>query len=312
VAIRFLVESVDDGATATASTIASELHELGRDVHVVVTRASAANKKADQLARALAREDARHEVVVVIDSDVLLTSSSFEALVLAVTQPRCDAAWAPPIEANVASLSARISSSILDSSLHSFALLSGIDPRGMVGKAMALRRDALDAAGGFGESLDRLGEDMHLAARLRDAGQRIVSVSEPVLSLASHRSLAGVLRRYARWIAVIRGQRAGLLPSYPLLFAAAPLQLALAAVALVRTPSFVAFLALLIVIAGRVQTAVFARTRARRSIRGALASIWLADIVLLAAFVVALTTRRIRWRNSWLRLDQGRIFEVER
>lgn len=312
VAIRFLIARADDAAAAIVTQVSAELRRLGRDARLVVTGASAPNAKADQIARALAAEGERHEIVSVADSDVLMTGASFDELTRTITQQVADAAWAPPVEIRTTTFPARVSAAVLDSSLHSFVLLAGIDPRGMVGKAMAIRRDALDVVGGFGASVDRLGEDMDLAARLRRAGYRTTSVPSPAVSLAHHRTAFAVVRRYARWVSVIRNQRPALLASYPLLFAAAPLQLAASVGALVLSPSWLAVVAVGGVIAARMQTAAFARLRAGRPLTPRLTSIWFADLTLLAALVVAVCAREVRWRGRWLRLDQGRIFEVDR
>lgn len=302
--VRFLVASTDDPAWFTARRVAGELAKRGLDADVVVTAARGPNRKADQLACGLAAAPAA--LVMVADSDVVLDRD----VVVALAASDADASWAPPTEIAPRTNADRASACVLDGSLHAFGLLSALDPAGMVGKVFAVRRDALDAAGGFVALVDRLGEDMELARRLRADGRRVAVVGTAARSLASGRGWVSTVDRYARWITVIRAQRPALLVSYPLLFAAAPLQLALAAAS--SAPLAVGS----IVVAARLLGAVFARMRSGRRVDlGLFAFAFVADLVLLAAFVVGVSRRRFAWRGTTLSIGAGGALvatEVER
>lgn len=304
--IRLLVASADDPAFPVVLDAMAALTSGGRDAAVVVTGARGPNRKADQLHRALQGEAHPHDVVIVADSDVVLSREGVEALVGSLAQGGADAAWAAPVEVSASTRADRASACLLDGSLHSFGLLSALDPAGMVGKLFAIRRDALEAVGGFGALIDRLGEDMELARRLRAAGRRASCVAVPACSVARGRAWSAAVKRYARWISVIRAQRPALLASYPLLFAAAPLQLALALTAVAHERS-VGVVAILLVCAGRWLTAIFARRRSCRPIHGLVLWPWVADLMLLTSFVLALGSRTVRWRGSSLRVERGGV-----
>ena len=218
----FAVARADDPAHDVAQAVCDALRADGRDVAVRVTGASGANQKAAQLARVIAAE--RCDVVVNLDSDVDCATVDLHALVAALGgDGALGAVWAPVVEDGGVTLGDRASDALLAGSLHAFPLLAALDPRGLVGKVVALRREALDRVGGFDALTDYLGEDMELARRLRAAGYRTQAASFVAVSRAEGRTWGAAVVRYARWITVIRAQRPALLASYPALFFATPL-----------------------------------------------------------------------------------------
>lgn len=278
---------------------------------VVLTGARGANRKAAQIAAVLEIEQ-DWDVLVIADADVELDRCAIAELLAPLDDERVGATWAPPVETAPLTFADRASASVLDASLHAFPLLSALDPRGMVGKLFAVKRAALARAGGFSTLVDRLGEDMELARRLRAAGDEIVAVNAFARSLASGRGAREVVERYARWIAVVRAQRAALLPAYPLLLASAPSFIALAIV-LAAAGRPLALAACAIVLAVRLAVAVAARVRTRRPLRPAtlLLAALAADALLLVAFVRAIASARVVWRGVELRVSRGRVASRE-
>jgi ceramide glucosyltransferase len=303
VRLRFLVAQAIDEAANVASVVSADLAELGRDVRVVITVASAPNMKAAQLARALEAEPERAEIVAVADSDVALTAEVLAELLDPLVAGEAEATWVPAVEGSHATLADRASASVLDASLHAFPLLAGLDARSMVGKVFAVRRDALDATGGFAGLVDCLGEDVELSRRLRHRGMRVRPCPAVATSLASGRSWTEVIQRYTRWVAVVRAQRVPLLASYPLLFAATPLVLA-AGIAAMPSDMTGATRAIAFALAVRLGIAVLARRRSGHPARPttALFDGLMADALLLAAFASALTRRYVVWRGVRLEL----------
>lgn len=295
--IIFAVASRKDGAFDVASRVARQIGEKAR---VDITHANSGNRKASQIAHALATSPPA-DVVVTGDSDVVLNHGDVAALVAALaSEPTCVAVWAPPVERAAAeTLGDLISQSILGASLHAFPLLAHIDHETMVGKLVAFRRGTLDAVGGFHAMVSILGEDMELGKRLRAHGQVIRSTSILACSHAERRSFEDVFQRYIRWASVIRTQRPTRLIGYPLLFCAWPL---IAFFSLVDgSPFSIAGVALATVI--RMLTAWRALVLTHANRRTALAAP-LADGMLLVAFVVALWSRRIDWRGASLELNR--------
>lgn len=306
-----------DPARPRVESVAAELQRAGVDVRTRVVRPNGPNHKVAQLAGVADPLLSRFDVVIVVDSDVDLTGFDFGPLVAAVTgdpEGRMGAAFCPPVERDARTQGDRISAAVLQASLHGFGLLGALDPRGFVGKTFAVATPALARIGGFASLVRCLGEDMELARRLRAQGLVTRMVPTPVSSRASGRTVAQVVARYARWVMVIRAQRPALLPSYPLLFGAAPLALALALGAAAEAPA----VALSVCAATLIIRLAVVRAAARTSGQPGkwapgLAYGLLADLVLLAAFFRALGPATVRWRGRVLRLGpNGRLLEPSR
>ena len=297
--VVFAVGDAEDAAYPVARRAAATLRRRGVDASVIVTHASGLNHKAAQLACAVAQTHAR--IVVVADSDVALREGDVARLYAPLAGGTVMAAWAPPVEnGDVLTAGDHASRAVLDASLHAFPLLGAIDESGLVGKLFAIRREALDAIGGFESLVEVIGEDMELARRLRAHGYRSVMVRGLVArSMASGRPLGAVLARYTRWLVVIRMQRPLLLLSYPLLLAPAPLLFLALALSGERTVLFLALLFRLLVscIARAFAGLRFAPLRA--AVQGVVA-----DVTLLAACAAALSSRDVRWRGRTLRVSR--------
>jgi ceramide glucosyltransferase len=299
--VLFAVGRGDDAAEPIAQRVSANLRARGVNAVVVVTHARGPNHKADQLARALATPLARvARTVVVADSDVQLEPDGVARLVAALSGAH--AVWAPPVELGPAETWGDLASqAVLDASLHSFPLLAGIDPRGLVGKLFAVRHEALDAVGGFGALTSHLGEDMELARRLRRSGHRIVVAPQLARAMARGRHLHDVIARYRRWLLVVRMQRPLLLLSYPLLLAPAPLLAALLAMSLVAHDSTLATTSAA-GLAIRVGVACAARVVAGLPVAPlrALLQSFVGDLLLLAAAAGACASRDVAWRGRHL------------
>lgn len=309
--IALAVESPEDEAAPYAERARDLLVRRGFAAEVHYTHARGPNHKADQLARVLSRAGTA-EVVLVVDSDVDLTGTDLDALVAPLlVDPSLGATWAPPVEVSPAStLGDHASHAVLAGSLHAFPLLGLLDGAGLVGKLVAVRGSALAKAGGFGALVDYLGEDMELARRLAERGYASRLVPLHARSVVAARSLGAVLARFARWIAVIRGQRPLLLVSYPALFAATPLLLVASALAALEVP-LAGLAAGALALLSRAVVALAARRAAGLPLRARtmLVDVALADVVLLAAFTRALWSRQLVWRGNNLRLGDAGLLE---
>jgi ceramide glucosyltransferase len=301
--VVFAVAHEDDPALPIAREACAALREAGRDARVQITDAVGPNQKSSQLARVLG--DTPCAVVVVIDSDVDCGTVDLPSLVAAVRTEGVGAAWCPVVEDGGETLGDRASDALLAGSLHAFPLLARLDPAGLVGKVLALRRDVLDAVGGFTPLARYLGEDMELSRRLHAHGWRTVALPTVAVSRARGRSWDDVVARYARWIMVIRAQRPTLLWSYPLLFFATPWLVA--GGLLTKKPAVAA-----VAIIARLLVAVAARRASKTPVARAWGDLFWSDGVLLCAFVRALRTRVVTWRGRKLTVAaDGTLHEVE-
>lgn len=302
---RFAIADAEDAALPAARRACEALLSAGIDAAIVITGAAAPNRKAAQIEAVLAREGA--ETILVADSDVDLAGVDLDALTNPLSSGRADAVWAPPVEREPArTFGDRASVALLAGSLHAFPLLAALDERGLVGKLFSIRSDVLHAIGGFASLTQILGEDIEIARRIRERGGSVRVAPFAVRSLASGRTFGQVVQRYARWLVIIRAQRPWLLLSYPALFFASPLLLAISA-ALAPFAPLTALAAALLTLTARLLVALVAARAAGRtpSVLAALADAALADTLLAFAFARALRTRTVVWRSTVLTVDRS-------
>lgn len=298
--LRFLVPAPSDEVYATAERAAQELRRKGVDAEVTITGSvtGATNRKVAQLA---AVDLDAYDIICVLDADLDLHTLDLGALMRPLEHAA--AVWLPPTESEMATLGDCASTAVLAGSLHAFPLLAGIDPHGLVGKAFAVRTDALQVVGGFEAFGSRLGEDVEMARRLRLAGYDVVPACGFVRSMARGRTWGATVERLARWLMVIRAQRATLLLSYPaLFFASLPLVVCFACMGSIA--------GMCATISVRLVTAI-AAVRLSGAPARVVGHALLADLTLCAAWLRALTTRKVSWRGARLQLDaRGHLVEL--
>ena len=300
------IESENDAAVGPARRAVSTLTAHGIDAEIVFTGGGGPNRKVAQLA-AVANDA---DVIVVADSDVDLADVDLDLLIAPVVASKSVwVAWAPPVEcAEPRTWGDRASAAVLGASLHSFPILARLDPRGLVGKLFAIRKNALNTIGGFGSLVGYLGEDMEIARRIHECGGSVVTVPIVARSLASGRPWPAIVARFARWLTVIRAQRTILLWSYPALFFATWPIVAVSLWLSFLEP-FCGILSAALVLTTRFLIALFATHIAGRPIRllGLLRDAVLADVMLACAFAHALRSRTVTWRNHVLVVDRSGI-----
>lgn len=309
------VDSPDDSARPILEQVAEQLRARGLDVHAELHPPSGPNRKASMLAAVLREHGPAHELVVNIDSNVDLEGFDLDALLGPVLeQEPVGVAWAPWAERReFPGVGPRASEAVLGGSLTAFPLLCGIHPNGLVGKIWAARIDALAASGDFGELARYLGEDLAMADRLRAAGFRIAVV--PLLGRArgGHPSFDQAVERFGRWMLVVRSQQPRLMASYPLFFFASPLVSALALLGVAGQPTL-ALTALLFTVVARLLVTFTARHWSGRGVQplATVIDAVLSDVVLLLAWVRAVSRREIEWRGRRLRVEpSGQLSSVE-
>lgn len=310
------VDSLEDGARPIIEQAAARLRARGIDAHAQLHSPIGPNRKASMLAQVLREHGPAHELVVNVDSNVDLAGFDLDALLQPVldARDRVGVAWAPWAERReFPGVGPRASEAVLGGSLTAFPLLCGIHPNGLVGKIWAARVDALADSGDFGELARYLGEDLAMADRLRAAGWRIAVV--PLLGRVrgGHGGFEQAVERFGRWMLVVRGQQPRLLPSYPLFFFATPMVTALALLGLIGKPSL-AVAALVLATAARLLVTIAARYWSGRGLQplATIVDAVLSDVVLMLAWIRAVSRRELEWRGHRLRVEpSGQLSSVE-
>jgi ceramide glucosyltransferase len=302
------VDHAGDEALEAIEVVRGRLEQAGLRADVEVHPQTGPNRKASLLAAVTAERAGRYPVIINADSNTDLAGVDLNRLVAPLLRGSgLGATWSPHSEVSPHRTPGnRASIAVLGGSLHSFELLCAIDPSELVGKLFAVRSDALREVGGFTPLTEYLGEDIELSRRLLRAGYGVRPVLTGCRSVGGRRRLGEVIRRHQRWIVIIRAQRPALLWTYPVFFCCGPVPVALAAAGSLVHP-VVAILSVAAFAAGRVIAALAAaRYSGRRPgpLRAA-ADLLLSEIVLTAAFVRAILSRRLEWRGRRLRVGPG-------
>jgi ceramide glucosyltransferase len=253
----------------------------------------------------LARQ-ARYDVLLVSDSNARLVSGALNEFAAAFEDPRVVCASNPVSGVGHESFGALLDNVHLASSVGAgqlaAKLVAGKDL--VVGKSMALRRDALDALGGFGAYADVLAEDYVIGKDVTNKlGKKVAILTSPVLNVAVRRTVASFFQRYVRWSVIHR--TAVTLPTYlsqallnpwPLLVCAAVLD-----------PSSVTLAAGALGLGLKAAVDVSAARALRCGSLGAraVAAGAVKDLLLFVAWCNGLVSRSVRWRGNRLRVTSG-------
>jgi ceramide glucosyltransferase len=191
-----------DPALLVANRIAEDAN--GRVRVVVGTRSLGPNQKVNTLA--LLGDQVESDVIVISDSDIRVGPTYLEAVV----EPLLD-----PSVGVVTCLYRGAPTKSLWSALGALAINEWFWPSVLVSRALgsdtycsgatiAMRREVLEAIGGFGTFASLLADDHELGARIRQLGLRSIVSHYEVATSVDEPSLAALLRHELRWMRTIR------------------------------------------------------------------------------------------------------------
>ncbi len=256
------------------------------------------NRKVGHLRYALATLPRPEEVVLAVDADIAVDAALLTALALPVAAgaPLCMAAPGP---CGAVGLAARAAQALLAWTHQAFVPLHlmTLGAPALCGKALGLGQKAQALLPGLGH---HLGEDLELALQLHANGSQVVLASAPApMPLGGPLGGRAVVRRFSRWMRVLRAHRPALLPTVPALLCPTPLLLPAALLA--GSPWLLGMVCLL----WAVRTALAVRL-AGPGQRAQAAREWpLGEALLLVSFVHALAGRDVAWRGRRFRLRAG-------
>lgn len=221
--IVFGVADPDDGALRVVDRLRARYPRV--DVSVVIDAAQlGSNRKIGNLANML--EAARHAVLVVSDSDIHVRPDYLQAVLSALGRKGTGLvttvyAGRPAFLNPVALLAAaQINQSFLPGAL--LGRLAG--RQDCLGATMALRRETLDAIGGFAVLADHLADDNRLGRLVASLGLRVDVAATMTETTVSETCLSELIGHELRWARTMRlVAPAGLACSvlqYPLAWAA--------------------------------------------------------------------------------------------
>ncbi|MDE2577450.1 MAG: glycosyltransferase [Hyphomicrobiales bacterium] len=194
------VETESPAIAASRRILAAHPEHAARIVRA--TASFAASPKVNNLYQAV--EDARADLIVMKDSNILLTNNGMTEAVAAMTDD-VGLVVAVPEAHGAKNFAAEVECSIMNQSHGRILLAAAALGLGFgVGKLMVFRRSALHKAGGFEAIAHSVGEDSAMAHALEATGLRTRFMRAPILQLLGARNFHDVFHRQLRWTVVRR------------------------------------------------------------------------------------------------------------
>jgi len=296
------VQNARDPAIAAVAELRRRFPDARIDLVVDPTKHGANGKVANliNMAPAIA-----YPWVVLSDSDIAVDRDYLSRLLAAFDAPDVGAATCLYRGRGDAGFWSRLGAAGLSYQFLSnatFAAATGQLGNACMGSTIAMRRETLEAIGGFARVADMLADDHAIGAAIRDLGLKVVMPPMLVGHGSDEGSFNALWHHELRWAATVRGVTptvayAGSLITYPL---------PLALLGMIAHPpaglAVTGFAALSrLILTRRVDRIAGART----------ASLWLLpvrDILSLTVFVASFVARSVDWRGARLTMGEaGRI-----
>jgi ceramide glucosyltransferase len=211
--LLFGVSSMDDPAVAAVLELEREFPE--RAIRLIECPLKlGANGKVGTLTQLVPH--ARYEFLLINDSDITVSPRYLERILSGFAQLPAT----PPVGLVTAlyrgrahdTLPSRLEALGIATDFQASVLLAKLVERGLrygLGSTLAVRREALDAVGGFAALADQLADDYELGARIARAGYRVVLSTEVVETAVPPYDWRGFVDHQLRWLRTVRDARPG-------------------------------------------------------------------------------------------------------
>jgi ceramide glucosyltransferase len=289
------VRDAADPAVAVVQRLQRELPHLDLAIAIDPTQ-HGASAKVSNLINMMPL--ARHDYLVVADSDVLVTPDYLARVVEPLLDPAVGIVTCPyrglPRETLWSLLGALF---INDWFMPSVQVAALFGSRAFAfGASIALRRDALEAIGGFAAIANQLADDYRLGELTRRRGLATVLSEVIVDTWVDERSLAELVRHELRWLRTIRIVRP---LGYSLSFISFALPLALLGT-LLAAGSRTTLVLLAITVAAR--ALIHGAARRRSAPLAQILAAPVSDLLAFALWCWAFTARSVQWRQARYRV----------
>ncbi len=299
VQVVFGLHSADDPAQAIIARLKASFP--GRDIAVVIeSRRHGSNAKVSNLINMMAA--AKHDVLVVADSDIAVSGPYLRDVVAALDRPGVGAVSCLYAGVGMAGFWSALAATGLSYQFLPNAALgigAGLAHPAM-GSTIALTRQTLASIGGFEALADYLADDFEIGRAVRAKGRTIAYPPLTVSHFMSERSADAVLRHELRWARTVRTiDPAGHWGSF--ITHALPLGL-IGALLLGFTPASYAVLAAILV------ARLSLKARIDHIVGVAAGPAWLLplrDMLSFGIYLASLFGRRVEWRGSRLTVDRS-------
>lgn len=247
---------------------------------------------------------ARHSTIVLIDADILIRPDHLTRVTAPLRDPRVGLVTCPygARRTRRGSFWQTLAALYVGDWFYTSVLVGTLlapEAHGF-GATLALRRDTLEAIGGFRSLLPVIADDHELARRVRAMGLKTGILECGVQTLVGETSLRSLWSHELRWLGTIRALDPKGYLGLPMTLTTVPAVLALLLLG-ARPWTW----AVLIVIYGlRLVLHFMAWSRSwSEKIPGAILFLPLRDVLTFGEWLVGLVTRRLRWKEALLAID---------
>jgi len=297
--VQFIFGVQDPNDPAIRCVEALKRNLPGHDIQLVVdTTEYGANRKVSNLVNIM--REARHDIIVLADSDIGVQPSYLRNIVAALSAPGTGLVTClyrgEPLRGLCAQLSAMaIDYHFLPSVI--FGLAVGL-ARPCVGATIALRRSVLEQIGGFDAFVNYLADDNAIGEAVRGRGFGVAVPPMTVVHACTERGFGDLISHELRWARTIRAVDqigfAGSIITHPIPIAFAG--------AVASGFSLAATAVLLFSLACR--AALLRQVDRSLGVRGRAWWLWaVRDFLSLIIFVAAFFVNSVTWRGRQLRVD---------
>ncbi|NMO13311.1 glycosyltransferase [Pyxidicoccus fallax] len=262
------------------------------------------NPKVNQLITLADR--ARHDILVISDSNTRVGPDYLEEIAAGFADPTVGCVTHP-----VAGIGERTFGSLLDNLYLAASAAAGMiaakrfaNQDIVVGKSMALRREDVDALGGFYSVRNVLAEDYVIGQWVtRKLGRRVVVARTPVFNVSLKKGVNAFFQRYLRWSVIHRTAVSG--STYVAQSLLNPVPLALLGALVDPSPTTGTVASLVVLGKVVVDLAAFRALRPESVSWDAVPAVLVKDVLLFAAWWHGLFFRTVDWRGTKLRVAPG-------
>jgi len=310
--IVFGVRDPADPALIVVQRLQQEFPSLPIDV-VATAQLHGSNYKISNLINMVAR--ARHDVLIVADSDTFVGPDYLRSVTAPLLDRSVGLVTCPYRDVPTARVWSRLGAMYINEWYMPSVLLAWLFGGGSYasGQTLCLRRQTLEAIGGFQAITNHLADDYRLGELIRRTGMKIVLSPTVVLAEHDEPDLDALTRHELRWMRTIRMLRPR---SFRLLFLTFSLPMAIIGFALsaaAAEPILTLTARWLLAIAVAARLAVHFAHRIKTdqaSDRSALADLWLLpmrDALLGWYWFVSFLSSRVSWRGGEFDVDADGI-----
>jgi ceramide glucosyltransferase len=300
--IVFGVRDPRDPALGVVKRLQAEFPALRIDM-VVDPRQHGSNRKVSNLINMMAA--ARHDTLLMADSDAQVAPDYLAAVTAPLLDPRVGLVTCSYQGIPTQQIWSRLGAMYINEWYMPSVLLARLFGHDgfASGQTLCIRRDTLQAIGGFEATADHLAEDNRLGELVRGLGMRIALSSHQLQAEHHEPSLQLLIRHELRWLRTIQVLRPR---SFRFLFVTFSLPLALLGLGLaVGEPGFatVAWTLFTAAVVARLALHFVHRLAGNRHL---LADIWLLpvrDLLLCWVWCRSFFSSRITWRGSEFHLS---------